>query len=69
MRTIVIKSSHPYYVLQDPQQINQYCVMVKTSAGFLQQISPWYFRKGNAIRKYNNILRAKTNDILEHKFY
>ena len=69
MKTFIIKSSHPYYVMQDPQQINQYCVMVKTSAGFSQQISPWYFRKGNAIRKYNDILRAKTIDILEHKFY
>lgn len=58
MKTFIIKSSHPYYVMQDPQQINQYCVMVKTGAGFSQQISPWYFRKGNAIRKYNDIFKS-----------
>ena len=51
-------------VIQDDSQINQYCVMVRTNFGFKQQISPWYFRKGNAIRKYRQILQKKTNEIL-----
>ena len=60
----IIKASYPYYVVKDETQINQFCVMVKTGAGFSQQISPWYFRRGNAIRKYNKILHDKTMDIL-----
>ena len=60
-----IKECHPYYVIQDDNMIDQFCVMVKTDGGFCQQISPWYFRKGNAIRKYNNILREKTHEILD----
>jgi len=65
MRTCkIIKSAFPYYVMQDESQICQYCVMVKTAYGFSQQISPWYFRKGNAIRKYDKILKAKTKEIL-----
>lgn len=63
----IIKQSFPYYVMQDTTQINQYCVMVKTDFGFSQQISPWYFRKGNAFNKYNKILRERTMLILEHK--
>lgn len=63
----IIKQSHPYFVMQDTTQINQYCVMVKTDFGFSQQISPWYFRKGNAINKYNKILNERTMMILEHK--
>lgn len=63
----IIKSSHPYFVMQDDTQICQYCVMVKTSAGFSQQVSPWYFRKGNAVRKYEQILKQKTMEILDHK--
>ena len=62
----IIKMSYPYYVMQDDTQINQYCVMVKTDAGFSQQISPWYFRKGNAVRKYEQILKQKTTEILTH---
>ena len=65
----ILKQSYPYFVMQDDTMVDQFCVMVKTKAGFSQQISPWYFRKGNAIRKYNDILRAKTNEILEHKLY
>lgn len=61
----IIKSSYPYYVMKDTTQINQYCVMVKTSYGFSQQISNWYFRKGNAIKKYEQILKEKTTQILE----
>ena len=53
--------------MQDDTMIDQFCVMVKTEAGFSQQISPWYFRKGNAIRKYNKILQSKTMEILERK--
>lgn len=63
----ILKQSHPYFVMQDDTMIEQFCVMVKTEAGFSQQISPWYFRKGNAIRKYNKILQSKTIDILERK--
>lgn len=63
----IIKQTFPYYVIQDTSQINQYCVMVKTDFGFSQQISPWYFRKGNAINKYHKILRERTMMILEHK--
>ena len=63
----IIKQTHPYYVIQDDTMIDQFCVMVKTDAGFSQQISPWYFRKGNAIRKYNSILREKTYEILDRK--
>ena len=63
----VVKSSHPYWIMQDESMINQFCVMVKTEAGFSQQISPWYFRKGNAIRKYHALLRQRTTQILEHK--
>lgn len=62
----IIKQSHPYFVMQDDTQINQYCVMVKTDAGFSQQVSPWYFRKGNAVRKYEQILKHKTTEILTH---
>lgn len=61
----IIKSSFPYYVMQDDKQILQYCVMVKTDAGFSQQISPWYFRKGNAINKYHKIITKKTHEILD----
>lgn len=61
----IIKKSYPYYVMQDTSMIEQYCVMVKTGYGFSQQISRWYMRKGNAIRKYEQILKAKTKDILE----
>ena len=63
----IISQAFPYYVMQDTSQINQYCVMVKTELGFSQQISPWYFRKGNAINKYHKILRERTMMILEHK--
>lgn len=62
----IIKQAFPYYVMKDTTQINQYCVMVKTAFGFSQQISPWYFRKGNAINKYNKILQARTHRILNH---
>ena len=62
----IIKQSHPYFVMQDTTKIEQYCVMVKTDYGFSQQISPWYFRKGNAINKYNKILQERTQKILEH---
>ena len=62
----IIKQSHPYFVMQDTDIIEQYCVMVKTDYGFSQQISPWYFRKGNAINKYNKILQERTHKILEH---
>lgn len=62
----IIKKSFPYFVMQDDTMINQYCVMVKTEYGFSQQISPWYFRKGNAINKYNKILQERTNRILNH---
>ena len=62
----IIKQSHPYFVMQDDTQINQYCVMVKTGAGFSQQVSPWYFRRGNAVRKYEQILKQKTTEILTH---
>lgn len=65
----IIKRSYPYYVMQDDTMINQYCVMVKTEAGFSQQISPWYFKKGNAIRYYNKTLQLKTNEILEIRYY
>ena len=61
----IIKQSYPYYVMQDTNMIDQYCVMVKTSYGFSQQISDWYFRKGNAIKKYEKILKEKTTQILE----
>ena len=63
----ILKQSHPYFVIQDNTIIDQFCVMVKTEAGFSQQISPWYFRQGNAIRKYNKILQSKTMEILERK--
>lgn len=62
----VLKQSYPYFVMQDDTKIEQYCVMVKTPAGFSQQISPWYFRKGNAINRYHKILSIKTNEILSH---
>lgn len=64
MRIKIIKESFPYFVMQDNQQINQFCVMVRTGCGFSQQISPWYFRRGNAINKYNQILKDRTNKIL-----
>ena len=60
----IIKDSYPYYIIQDTNKIEQYAVMVRTGAGFSQQISPWYFRKGNAINKYNKILQLKTKEIL-----
>ena len=60
----IIKDSYPYYIMQDTNKIEQYAVMVRTGAGFNQQISPWYFRKGNAINKYNKILQLKTKEIL-----
>lgn len=60
----IIRQSYPYFVLQSTNQIDQYCVMVHTGQGFSQQISRWYFRKGNAIRKYNKILQERTNKIL-----
>lgn len=60
----IIKQTYPYFVMQDTSMIEQYCVMVKTDFGFSQQISPWYFRKGNAIRKYNKILQERTMQIL-----
>lgn len=65
----IIKESHPYYILQDTSQINQFCVMLKTGLGFSQQISPWYFRKGNAIRFYNKKLQQATRAILDKQPY
>lgn len=62
-----IKECYPYFVMQDTSMIDQYCVMVVTGYGFSQQISPWYFRKGNAIRKYNSILKSKTMGILNRE--
>lgn len=53
--------------MQDDSMIDQYCVMVRTGQGWSQQISRWYFRKGNAINKYNQILRKATNAILDGK--
>jgi len=64
MRIKIIKESFPYFVMQDNQQINQFCVMVRTGCGFSQQVSKWYFKKGNAINKYHNILADRTNKIL-----
>ena len=64
---LILKESYPYFVMQDTSEITQYCVMVRTPAGFSQQISPWYLRKGNAIRKYHAILKEKTNEILERR--
>lgn len=63
----IIKEAYPYFVMQDDTMVDQYCVMVKTGYGFSQQIGPWYFRKGNAIRKYNKILQERTNKILNHE--
>lgn len=64
MRIKIIKESFPYFVMQDNQQINQYCVMVRTGSGFSQQVSKWYLRKGNAINKYHSILKDRTTKIL-----
>jgi len=61
----IIKGSYPYYIMQDTNKIEQYAVMVHTGAGFSQQISLWYFRKGNAINKYNKILQQKTKEFLK----
>ena len=63
----IIKQSFPYYVMQDDTMIDQYCVMMNTGLGWSQQITRWYFRKGNAINKYNQILRKATNAILDRK--
>ena len=63
----IIKEAFPYYVMQDDSMIDQYCVMVRTGQGWAQQISRWYFRKGNAINKYNQILRKATIAILNGK--
>lgn len=63
-RYSIIKSTFPYYVLQDYAQINQFCVMVRTGSGFSQQVSNWYFRQGNAINKYHSILKDRTDKIL-----
>lgn len=63
-RYSIIKSTFPYYILQDRAQINQFCVMVRTGYGFSQQVSKWYFRQGNAINKYHSILADRTNKIL-----
>lgn len=60
----IIRKSYPYFIMQDTSMIDQYCVMVHTGQGFSQQISRWYFRKGNAMRKYNKILQDRTNKIL-----
>ena len=60
----IIKDSYPYYIIQDTHKIEQYAVMVRTGAGFSQQISPWYFRKDNVINKYNKILQLKTKEFL-----
>ena len=65
----IIKQCYPYYVIQDTTQLNQFCVMIKIPYGFYQQISNWYFKKGNAINKYNNILKHATNCILDKKLY
>lgn len=63
-RYSIIKSTFPYYILQDRAQINQFCVMVRTGSGFSQQVSKWYFRQGNAINKYHSILADRTSKIL-----
>lgn len=63
----IIKESYPYYVMQDDSMIDQYCVMVRTAQGWSQQISRWYFRKGNAINKYNQILRNAAKAILDRE--
>lgn len=60
----IIKDSYPYYIMQDTNKIEQYAVMVRTGADFYQQISPWYLRKGNAIKRYNKILQQKTKEFL-----
>ena len=38
-----------YKIVKDGSMVNPYAVFVKCT-GFWQQISPWYFRRGNAER-------------------
>ena len=64
----IIRNSGDIFVIRDTYKIQQYCVMIKTSTNFSQQISPWYYRKGWAIRFYNKVLKERTNRILNKEW-
>ena len=53
-----LEYQYPYGLCQDTRMIDQYCVCIKTDFGY-QQVSNWYFRLGNAKRKYNELLGKK----------
>ena len=37
------------FIIKDNNELCPYAVFLNTGKGFNQQISPWYFRRGNAV--------------------
>lgn len=49
-----IAHSGDYAIFKDEANVSPYAVF-KWTGQFWQQITPWYYRKGNAINKYNKL--------------
>lgn len=57
------------YILMNKNYLSPYAVFIDTSFG-CQQISPWYFRRGNAVRFLKRYLaRHSANPALEKWHY
>lgn len=55
----VLRHDGDYALIYMPQDVCAYAVF-KYTGNFWQQISPNYFRKGNAVRKYNALIGTPT---------
>lgn len=59
MKTIRHDLINPDYCLvKEESNVSQYAVL-KWTGNFWQQVSPWYFRKGNAVRKYESLIKKE----------
>lgn len=54
MVTVAVNSEATLAIFKDEHNVSPYAVMQWNERGnFWQQVSPWYYRKGNAVNKYN----------------
>ena len=57
MDTVIFRDGN-YALIYMPQDVCAYAVF-KYTGSFWQQVSPNYFRKGNAVRKYNTLINKQ----------
>lgn len=55
----IVECNKPYMVLYMPHDVCSYAVF-KYNGSFWQQVSPNYFRKGNAMRAYRRLTNEPT---------